>query len=45
MKKQWQTPELEVLQVSETMAGRGLTVVDYTYENGKLVDIDIKDPS
>jgi hypothetical protein len=40
-KKVWETPELEVLNVSETMAGWGLTKVDYTYVNGKLVDADI----
>ncbi|XEC95519.1 paeninodin family lasso peptide [Paenibacillus tarimensis] len=40
-KKEWQTPELEVLNVSETMAGWGLTKVDFTYVNGKLVDADI----
>lgn len=41
MKKNWETPELEVLNVSETQAGWGLTKVDYTYVNGKLVDADI----
>ncbi|QYR20613.1 paeninodin family lasso peptide [Paenibacillus sp. sptzw28] len=40
-KKVWETPELEVLNVSETMAGWGLTKVDYTYVNGKLADADI----
>jgi hypothetical protein len=44
-KKVWQTPALEVLEISETMAGIGLTKVDYTYVNGKLVDADIYDPT
>lgn len=45
VKKEWQAPTLEVLQVRDTMAGLGVTVVDSTYVDGKLVDIDIKDPS
>lgn len=44
-KKEWQVPAFEVLQVRDTMAGFGTSVVDYTYVDGKLVDIDIKDPS
>jgi hypothetical protein len=42
-KKVWTAPALEVLDVSMTMAGTGTTSVDYTYVNGKLVDIDIYD--
>lgn len=40
-KKEWTVPALEVLQVSETMNGFGLSKVDYTYVAGKLVDMDI----
>jgi hypothetical protein len=28
MKKEWQTPALEVLEVSSTMQGKGVTLVD-----------------
>jgi len=41
VKKAWETPELEVLNVRETMAGWGVNKVDYTFVDGKLVDIDI----
>jgi hypothetical protein len=41
VKKAWEKPELEVLNVSETMAGWGINKVDFTYVNGKLVDMDI----
>lgn len=42
MQKQvWEAPKLEVLNVSETASGIGLTKVDFTYVNGKLVDMDI----
>jgi len=40
-KKQWEAPELEVLSVSETLQGWGLNKIDYTWVDGKLVDIDI----
>ncbi|MEW9699948.1 paeninodin family lasso peptide [Paenibacillus sp. SI8] len=43
--KKWQEPVLEVLEISETKAGTGTTKVDSTYVNGKLVDLDIYDPS
>lgn len=42
MKKEWKAPELEVLQVSQTMAGQGTTYVDWSFTNGKL-DLDITD--
>lgn len=42
-KKQWTAPTLEVLHVSETMAGMGVTKMDFTYLDGKLVDIDVYD--
>lgn len=46
MEKQvWQAPVLETLDVSETAAGSGLTLIDFTYVNGELVDMDIYDPS
>lgn len=41
MKKVWEAPQLEVLNVSETLHGYGTTTFDYTYVNGKLVDIDV----
>jgi len=40
-KKQWEAPELEVLNVSETLQGWGTKYLDYTWKDGKLVDIDI----
>ncbi|MFC0213218.1 paeninodin family lasso peptide [Paenibacillus chartarius] len=42
-KKVWEAPALEVLEVSQTMAGTGVSKVDFTYVNGKLVDLDIYD--
>jgi hypothetical protein len=42
-KKQWTAPFLEVLLVSETMSGMGTTRMDYTYSDGKLIDIDVYD--
>ncbi|MFE4350606.1 paeninodin family lasso peptide [Peribacillus butanolivorans] len=30
MKKEWQTPKLEVLNINMTMAGPGLTIPDST---------------
>jgi hypothetical protein len=42
MRKEWQTPELQVLTISKTMAGEGTHYVDWTYHGGKL-DLDITD--
>lgn len=42
-KKQWIAPSVEVLNVSETMAGTGLSKMDFSYVDGKLVDIDVYD--
>ncbi|MCR2803258.1 paeninodin family lasso peptide [Paenibacillus soyae] len=42
-KKEWTTLSLEVLEVSETMAGYGVSKLDFTYVDGKLVDIDVYD--
>jgi hypothetical protein len=42
-KKQWTALSLEVMHVSETMAGFGISKLDFTYVNGKLVDIDVYD--
>lgn len=42
MKKVWQAPQLEVLNVSKTMAGNGTKYVDWTYIGGVL-DLDITD--
>jgi hypothetical protein len=42
-KKQWTAPSLEVMPVSETMAGFGVAKMDYTYVDGKLVDLDLYD--
>lgn len=42
-KKQWTALSMEVLHVSETMAGWGTSSVDFTYVDGKLVDIDVSD--
>ncbi|MFD1040635.1 paeninodin family lasso peptide [Virgibacillus byunsanensis] len=33
MKKKWQTPELEVLNISLTMQGAGIRDVDATFED------------
>lgn len=44
-KATWQQPVLESLDVGETMAGSGVTLIDFTYVNGILVDLDIYDPS
>jgi hypothetical protein len=41
-KKQWTAPSVEVLNVSETMAGFGTTKMDFTYVDGKLVDLDVR---
>jgi len=42
MKKEWQAPTLEVLDVSMTMSGIGSTRVDWTWVGGKL-DGDLYD--
>jgi hypothetical protein len=42
-KKQWTALSLELMHVSETMAGFGISKLDFTYVNGKLVDIDVYD--
>jgi hypothetical protein len=42
-KKQWTALSLEVMNVSETMAGFGVAKMDFTYVDGKLVDIDVYD--
>lgn len=42
MKKVWQTPELDVLNVNKTLAGLGTKWVDWSYIGGKL-DLDITD--
>jgi hypothetical protein len=33
MKKEWQTPKLEVLNINMTMQGPGIRDVDATYED------------
>ncbi|MDO7907220.1 paeninodin family lasso peptide [Paenibacillus sp. JX-17] len=40
-KKEWQAPELEVLEVSQTMAGKGYHQIDWISEH----DADMYDPS
>jgi hypothetical protein len=40
-KKEWQTPELETLNVSETMYGKGMTNIDFVTTE----DMDIYSPS
>ncbi|MEK0316236.1 paeninodin family lasso peptide [Cohnella sp. 56] len=40
-KQQWQTPELETLNVSETMYGKGTTHIDFVTTE----DMDIYTPS
>lgn len=42
-RKQWTSLSLEVMEVSETMAGFGVAKMDFTYVDGKLVDIDVYD--
>jgi hypothetical protein len=42
-KKQWTALSLEVMEVSETMAGFGTSKIDYTFVDGKLVDLDVYD--
>jgi hypothetical protein len=42
-KKEWTSLSLEVMEVSETMAGFGISKIDYTYVDGKLVDLDVYD--
>jgi|GEM_PF-4339330 len=42
MKKQWEALELEVLEVSETAAGIGLTKIDYFTTDG-FPDADLYD--
>lgn len=37
MKNNWQTPSLETLDVSKTMAGTGVHYVDWTFVGGKPV--------
>lgn len=39
MKKVWQTPQMEVLHVKETMLGTGWKNTDWTYIGGHL-DVD-----
>ncbi|XEC96249.1 paeninodin family lasso peptide [Paenibacillus tarimensis] len=41
-KKNWQSPELDVLDVSMTMLGRGTKYTDWTFIGGQL-DLDITD--
>ncbi|WP_156922298.1 paeninodin family lasso peptide [Cohnella thermotolerans] len=40
-KQEWQTPELETLNVSETMYGKGMTNIDFVTTE----DMDIYSPS
>lgn len=40
MKKAWNNPQLEVLNVSETMLGSGWKIQDWTYIGGHL-DLDV----
>lgn len=40
-KLQWQTPELETLNVSETMYGKGMSNIDFVTTE----DMDIYSPS
>ncbi|MDQ6421407.1 paeninodin family lasso peptide [Paenibacillus sp. LHD-117] len=42
-KKQWTSLSLEVMEVSKTMAGFGISKMDFTYVDGKLVDLDLYD--
>lgn len=42
MKKVWEAPKMEVLNISETMLGEGTHYVDWSYAGGKL-DLDITD--
>lgn len=42
MKKEWQAPSLEVLDIGQTMLGVGSTYIDWTYKDGKL-DLDFND--
>ncbi|WP_156889719.1 paeninodin family lasso peptide [Paenibacillus harenae] len=42
-KKEWTALSLEVMEVSETMAGFGVSKIDFTYVDGKLVDLDVYD--
>ena len=44
-KQTWQAPVLETLDVSATELGIGTTLVDAVWEDGKLRDLDIYDPS
>ncbi|MFD1952722.1 paeninodin family lasso peptide [Paenibacillus thailandensis] len=41
-KKEWAFPKLDVLEVAETMAGNGFTIVDYSYIGGDP-DFDLYD--
>jgi len=41
MKKQWQAPSVEVLEVESTMAGRGTQIIDVVTTD----DFDVTDPS
>jgi ubiquinone/menaquinone biosynthesis C-methylase UbiE len=43
VKKEWQQPLVEALDVSETMLGIGTHKIDSVYVNGKIVDMDIYD--
>lgn len=42
-KKQWTVLSLEVMNISETMAGFGTSKQDFTYVDGKIVDVDVYD--
>ncbi|MHA6480421.1 paeninodin family lasso peptide [Paenibacillus sp. strain BS8-2] len=42
-RKQWTSLSLEVMEVSETMAGFGVSKMDFTYVDGRLVDLDLYD--
>ncbi|KAB8133659.1 paeninodin family lasso peptide [Gracilibacillus oryzae] len=33
MKQEWQAPQLEVLDVKQTMLGPGMSVVDFTFSD------------
>ncbi|GFN29850.1 paeninodin family lasso peptide [Paenibacillus xylaniclasticus] len=46
MKKQWQAPALEMLQVKMTMAGFGVKETDSVVfdKDGNVIDADLYDP-
>jgi len=46
MKKVWEAPVVEVLEVSQTMAGFGVKAVDsVVYDrDGNVIDADLYDP-